>query len=176
MRSWTVGVFWALLTSVVIVGAGAGCFGSGVVVCPDGWSYDRETSLWCEPSHDELEAIRAEVGTGAYGWVRLIEGGCGPGDGTCMVEAVAMHPLAFISIAPGAWCVREELAAISEDELLAHPSTTTDERGVYSIPLAPGLYCVVSDDILTGERVVSRVEVIGGRVVAHDVKYDHGRY
>ncbi|MCA9606617.1 MAG: hypothetical protein KC619_13525, partial [Myxococcales bacterium] len=132
------------------------------------------TTFRCEPDAAELAQIDAEIDTGAYGWVRSIEGGCGPGDSTCSVRPLAGHRLHF---APQELCDWSTLSDLSDEALGDLPTAVTDERGVYQVELPFGGQCAISTDTVTGERTMTGVvSIIDTVLTPVDVAYDHGAY
>lgn len=162
------------LSLALALGVGGCFFDPADAVCPEGWSFDTE-AYRCAPAADELTEIEEAVGAGAYGYVRTVEGGCGPGDDACVVTLLARHELRF---APVERCDWDLVPTLTDDELASFPSATTDARGVYQVSLSAGSRCVISTDPITNERIREHrlLDVGTDGVTAFDVTYDHGAY
>ena len=149
--------------------------------CPDGWIYDAWENGGCRASSSLLTDLHSQMPQGLYGFVKTVEGGCGPGDHSCSSGFIADHvvrvyrpvDLGGDSVGPCPW---DDIPAENDP---ARPPVTTglsDSTGTFAVPLNPGQYCVVSIDVITSETWVKAVEVEVGDLVKVPLIYDHGGY
>lgn len=149
------------------------------MLCPDGW-YEHEyecvaTSKWL--SRRPTESV--------YGFVKSIEGGCGPGDHTCRVELVDRHLVEVIEPpAPDTdhecWAAVQDTdgeASDGEDtEVTVVADARTDGQGRFAIPVPPGRYCLRTFDPGDEAWWAEPFDILPGQRTAVTIEFDHGGY
>ncbi|MFH0901788.1 MAG: hypothetical protein V2A73_14255 [Pseudomonadota bacterium] len=138
-----------------------GCLGDDddSVSCPEGWSHD---GTLCAPSEDYLEQVRQEIGSGAFGFARAVEGNCAPKVSACSFAGMKECTDWLVSgLAIAAYRdrdIRDELdgtnpPCFSKLETTAEPvaSAHTDSQGRFTMSLPTGeTYTLLAMDPLDG--------------------------
>ncbi|MBK6920091.1 MAG: hypothetical protein IPH07_22015 [Deltaproteobacteria bacterium] len=151
------------------------------MLCPDGW-YEHEyecvaTSKWL--SRRPTESV--------YGFVKLIEGGCGPGDHTCRVELLDGHVVEVIELlAPDTdhecWATAYDDEAGADDPEGEDPEVTlvadarTDGQGRFAIAVPPGRYCLRTVDPGDGAWWSVPFDILAGARTPVTIEFDYGAY
>ncbi len=155
------------------------------MLCPDGW-YEHEyecvaTSKWL--SRRPPESV--------YGFVKSIEGGCGPGDHTCHVELLDRHLVEVIELlAPGtdhecrpvAYGGDDDDDAGGDDADVEAPEVTvvadarTDGQGRFAIPVPPGRHCLRTVDPSDAGWWAVPFDILPGERTPVTIEFDHGGY
>ena len=156
--------------------------------CPDGFAEDVGSGY--DNGYCKLDgyADRIEAEQGAYGFVKAVEGGCGPGDSTCGVTYEDDYPVEIYAIDDVLTlddCRDANTDPIDGSAPKPSPIDTldvspmlvvnTDDLGRFWMALDPGNYCASTIDTIDDGRRARLVTASKGLVNATFV-FDHGAY